>query len=140
MGRKLHTYKGAHVEVTYDAGRCIHAARCVQGLPEVFDPERRPWIEPDRAPDSAALVRTIEACPTGALKYVRPGAPEKPVPDATISVHSGGPLYLKGKLRIEDSYGDVIHEGTRVALCRCGASADKPFCDGSHVRAGFTGE
>lgn len=62
------TYEGRSIEVTFEAGRCQHAAECVRGLPEVFDIERRPWIQPD----NAAADRTAEVvrrCPSGALGY-----------------------------------------------------------------------
>ncbi|WP_017581296.1 (4Fe-4S)-binding protein [Nocardiopsis valliformis] len=66
------TYEGQSIAVTFEAGRCQHAAECVRGLPEVFDIERRPWIQPD----NAAADRTAEVvrrCPSGALEYRRVG-------------------------------------------------------------------
>jgi len=138
MGRRLHTYPGTQADVTYDASRCIHAARCVHGLPEVFDPHRKPWVEPDRAEDVQALMRVIRACPTGALQYEVAGSSEPPNEAASVTVSANGPLYLRGDLTIVDSDGETIDTGTRLALCRCGASAIKPFCDGSHEKVGFS--
>ena len=65
MKAKVRQYSGENAAVTYDAVRCIHAAECVHGLPEVFDPERKPWILPDQA-NPEELRRGVVACPTGA--------------------------------------------------------------------------
>jgi uncharacterized Fe-S cluster protein YjdI/CDGSH-type Zn-finger protein len=71
-------YRGERITVTFDAGRCLHAAECVRGLPQVFDTERRPWISPD---DAAAgrVAEVVRRCPSGALQY-RP-ASDRPGPE-----------------------------------------------------------
>jgi uncharacterized Fe-S cluster protein YjdI len=46
MERDVHTDRGEDIEVSYDVARCIHARECVEGAPEVFDPDRRPWVDP----------------------------------------------------------------------------------------------
>jgi CDGSH-type Zn-finger protein len=76
-------------------------------------------------------------CPTGALHVERlDGGPAEPVPSRNmVTVAPDGPLYLRGELEIETPEG-VVHD-TRAALCLCGASQSKPFCDGSHQEAGF---
>ena len=51
-GRK--EYRGRDVTISFDASRCLHAAECVRGLPEVFDTSQRPWIQPDATDDAAA--------------------------------------------------------------------------------------
>ncbi|HET9905669.1 MAG TPA: CDGSH iron-sulfur domain-containing protein, partial [Anaerolineales bacterium] len=55
----------------------------------------------------------------------------------TINPRLNGPLYVRGHMRIMGSGGSLIREDTRVALCRCGHSENKPFCDGSHRKVGF---
>ncbi len=71
-------YEGEHIEVTYDAARCLHAAECVRGMPTVFDTAKRPWITPDVA-DAEALAAVIRRCPTGALHYtLREASPSGP--------------------------------------------------------------
>ena len=61
--------------------------------------------------------------------------------DVTIKVLSNGPLLVKGPVELTDADGkSYTHEGEKVALCRCGQSATKPFCDGSHSRTGFQHE
>lgn len=130
-------YEGEKVTVTYDAKRCIHAAECVRGLRSVFDPERRRWVDPSAAPP-ARIAEVVMRCPTGALHFERhDGGAEEPVPARNmVTVVPHGPLYVRGELEIETPEG-VVHE-TRAALCRCGASENKPFCDGSHVDVEFS--
>lgn len=135
--RRLRSYESHDIAVTYDARRCIHSAECVRGLSEVFDPDRVPWVDPDRA-DASAIAEVVERCPTGALHYRRKdgGSPEAPDTENVARVGPDGPIYVRGRIRIELPGGDVLDE-TRVAFCRCGASKDKPFCDGSHEQAGY---
>jgi CDGSH-type Zn-finger protein len=108
-------------------------------LPQVFVPEARPWVIVDAA-DAEAVAAAIESCPTGALHYRRldGGRQEQPPKETTVEPRPNGPLFLSGTVRIVDLDGRLIREDTRVALCRCGASENKPFCDGSHRRIGFT--
>lgn len=130
-------YRSDSIEVTYDVKRCIHAAECVRGLPEVFDTERRPWIQPAAA-SADAIADVILRCPSGALHFTRMdgGAAEVP-PIANQAVPTAdGPLYLRGRLLVQSPDGETLLEDTRVALCRCGMSANKPFCDNAH-RGGF---
>jgi len=140
MSEKLHLYEGAAIEVTYDKARCIHAAACIRGLPRVFDPGSRPWVMPDNgAADRVAGV--VEQCPTGALHYSRlDGGPvEQPDGENTLLVSRNGPLFVRGQLEVVRPDGTVTTD-TRLALCRCGASAHKPLCDGSHLRVRFQDE
>ena len=114
---RFRPYRGSELTVEYDARRCIHAAECVHGLPGVFDPKRRPWIDPDGG-QAAAVRAVVSRCPTGALV-------------------ADGPLYVRGNVAVEDAEGRSVTRDVRMALCRCGASKNKPFCDNSHVDIGF---
>ena len=138
MARKIRSYESDELTVDYDAKRCIHAEACVHGLPGVFDASRRPWIDPNAA-NADELIEVIERCPTGALQYrLRSGeGGERPPGSNTCRVGADGPLYLHGSLRITLPDGETMEE-TRAALCRCGHSKDKPFCDNSHQEAGFS--
>ncbi|SEJ00082.1 Uncharacterized Fe-S cluster protein YjdI [Deinococcus reticulitermitis] len=134
-------YTAPEITVYYDRGRCIHYAACVRGLPEVFDTAKKPWIQPAQA-QADAVAEVVRRCPTGALHYVyaaHGGPPELPEP-ATVEVRENGPLFLRGDLTLHApdtaSPGGPVHD-TRAALCRCGQSGNKPFCDGSHRQAGF---
>ena len=132
-------YANDAIEVLWEPKLCIHVRNCVRGLPDVFDAERRPWVDVDAA-DADAGAATILTCPTGALHFRRldGGTQEEPEPETTIEPRPNGPLFVRGQVRIVDNEGRLIREDTRLALCRCGASGNKPFCDGSHRRVGFT--
>jgi CDGSH-type Zn-finger protein/uncharacterized Fe-S cluster protein YjdI len=126
----LHHYRGADVDVTFDAERCVHVRACVEGLPDVFDADRRPWVDPDAA-DADAVRRVVESCPTGALTHDG----DEATPDRNVAVVvADGPVHLRGDLRLLTPDGDRIARETRVALCRCGHTANRPLCDGSHER------
>ncbi len=132
-------YADADIVVTFDPALCIHAARCVAGAHEVFDPQARPWIRPEKG-DAARIAEVIRQCPTGALLYELPaGPPEEPDPAVTVRMSKDGPLDVRGRVRLEDSRGDAFEAGPRFALCRCGGSGNKPFCDGTHKTMGFEG-
>lgn len=119
------------LQIHYNAKTCVHARRCVLGLPGVFNPDARPWINPEHGA-TENIVETIEACPSGALSYVRKDGPDEAPPNTnTLRVWENGPLEVHGDLRIE---GQAPRK--RVLLCRCGKTGNPPFCDNSH-REGF---
>ena len=133
------TYAAPGITVSYDPAICIHAARCVRGLPAVFDPKARPWIRPgEAAPDAVAEV--IRRCPTGALLYELSGGPgEEADAEVTVTPAKDGPLFVRGRVELTDPRGGAVDVGPRFALCRCGGSENKPFCDGTHKKIGFEG-
>jgi uncharacterized Fe-S cluster protein YjdI len=134
-------YANDAIEVSWEPKLCIHTRRCVRALDRVFDPSARPWIDVDAAtPEEIAV--TILTCPTGALHFRRldGGAQEEAAAETTVEPRRNGPLFVRGEIKVVDADGAVIREDTRLALCRCGASANKPFCDGSHKRIGFRSE
>ena len=132
------SYASDAIEVHWEPRLCIHVQHCVRELPGVFRADERPWIVVDGA-DANAVAATIEQCPTGALHYRRldGGAEEDAPMETVVDPRPDGPLFLRGRLRIVGDDGQVVREDTRVALCRCGGSANKPFCDGTHRRIGF---
>jgi len=141
MPKRLQTYTADHITVTFDPRVCVHSAKCLAGLPEVFDLGRRRWIDVGAAP-ADAITATIDRCPSGALKYRLPGQPESAPPvrhdEVVITLTTDGPLMIQGTVRVETPAGEVVRQADRVALCRCGATGNQPFCDGSHRRVGFT--
>lgn len=138
MPPQIRKYTGEQIDVTYDAQRCIHAAECLRRLPTVFDTSKRPWVQTDQAP-ADQVAATVLACPSGALHYARKASgPAEPVPaHNTIRLVKNGPLYVRGDFSIVNSAGALVLQETRAALCRCGASANKPFCDNTHRTIGF---
>lgn len=131
--------RGKRVVIRFEGKKCIHARHCVLARPDVFVPNvEGEWIHPDRAtPEEVAGLAL--ACPSGAIAYERlDGGPNEAPPIVNVArVRENGPVALHGDMTIE-GHGRAL----RATLCRCGASKNKPFCDGSHTAAGFaaTGE
>ena len=138
MESRVFEFGNDEIKVLYDDKRCIHVAECVNGLPEVFNPKRRPWVDLDAA-SASEFLELIERCPTGALQLEYSGVADQAarVSENTVTVVADGPRYLRGDIEILKSDGTVLLRDTRVALCRCGKSGNKPFCDGTHVGVGF---
>jgi uncharacterized Fe-S cluster protein YjdI/CDGSH-type Zn-finger protein len=159
-------YVGAGIVVHWDSDRCAHSERCFRGSPGVFDPQGRPWVDPDGAAvDEVAA--TIDTCPSGALSYSRtdggehgrrgyalgadPSAATAEDEDAAtfrshgttgagaevvVTPRRNGPLVVTGPVELVEPDGTRVTE-SKLFLCRCGGSATKPRCDGSHKRNGF---
>ena len=130
-------YKKGEFTIVWKPAKCIHSEVCVKRLPEVYRPKEKPWIQPENA-DVSALRSQIEACPSGALTYkdVSAAANDTTEDAPTARPVPGGPLLVKGNVRLETEDGEKLLEGS-TAFCRCGASANKPFCDGSHKEIEF---
>ena len=124
--------------VQFRPARCIHAADCVRGLPAVFRPGERPWVQADQA-EAALVAEVVERCPTGALTYLRLDGGPGEIPPArnTAVISADGPIYLRGQIEVVTPEGEPIITANRLALCRCGASERKPLCDGAHRRTRF---
>ncbi|MET9540292.1 (4Fe-4S)-binding protein [Streptomyces sp. NPDC006553] len=126
---KLKEYEGEGITVTFEPRRCLHAAECVHGLPEVFDLSRRPWVLPDAA-EAGLVAEVVRRCPSGALQYhPADGSVEHPDSPASVRRTPSGQLVMRGDLLVTGAAGDR-HE-TRVMLCGCGASGNRPYCDRS---------
>jgi uncharacterized Fe-S cluster protein YjdI len=136
----LRSYRGDGIAVGWEPKLCIHVANCIRALPHVFDPAARPWVRVDAA-TADEIARAILACPTGALSFERTdGAPqEAPDEPTTVQPRPNGPLFLRGNIEVIDTSGRVLRTATRMALCRCGHSQNKPYCDLSHRAVGFRG-
>ncbi len=127
------TYRGNAINVTFDKDTCIHAGECVRGLPGVFDVDARPWVQPDNA--TADEVRAVVAkCPTGALQIQESDGTESSASGVSVTVLEGGPLMVDGPCIVRSASGEILKEGAKMALCRCGRTAREPFCDGSHAK------
>lgn len=132
---------GREVTVTFDGKRCVHSRNCVLGFPNVFVPNvQGEWIYPD-ADSVENLLLIGRNCPSGAIRVARNdgsvSSEAAPVVN-TVRVRENGPLALEAPILLRGQ----AQVSVRATLCRCGASANKPYCDGSHVAAGFqaTGE
>ncbi|MDB4954125.1 MAG: CDGSH-type iron sulfur-containing protein [Myxococcales bacterium] len=131
--------EGEKLTLIYEGPKCIHSRFCVTGAPMVFLANvKGPWIHPDAMPVDR-LVEIAHACPSGAIRYERKdGAPNETAPPVNlISIRENGPYAVRAEIRLDGAAAEY-----RATLCRCGASKNKPFCDGSHHTIDFaaTGE
>ena len=118
----------------FDPKRCIHSRQCVLNAPQVFLANvEGPWLHPEN--DSVEhLVHVAMSCPSGAITYQRKdGGQDEPAPKINyIFIRENGPYAVGATLNIEGQPSMF-----RATLCRCGQSKNKPFCDNSHIEAGF---
>jgi CDGSH-type Zn-finger protein/uncharacterized Fe-S cluster protein YjdI len=131
--------EGEKLTLIYEGKKCIHSRFCVTGAPTVFLANvKGPWLYPDTM-DVERLVDIAHACPSGAIRYKRrDGRPDETAPPVNLAAtREAGPYAFRGDLRINGTFA-----GYRATLCRCGASKNKPYCDGSHHDIHFdaTGE
>ncbi len=129
-----------------EAGNLYPFRYCFKGLGEVFNPQRRPWIDMTHA-DTEKIKQQIKQCPSGALSYIvnekqivaTPQPIKEEVKRTTIECLENGPYIVRETITIKKPDGTEETRAGSTALCRCGASASKPFCDGSHNKVGFQG-
>jgi len=136
--KKVYRFQGEMMEVTWDGRLCIRVQECTRAKGALFATGRQPWGQPDRGqPDDVAEV--VRRCPTGALTYRRKddGPEEMAAVANRVTIANNGPLYVEGELRIDGASDDMPGLRYRVALCRCGDSANKPFCDNTHEKSAF---
>ncbi|MDX2087901.1 MAG: ferritin-like domain-containing protein [Kofleriaceae bacterium] len=131
--------EGTKLTLMYEGKKCIHSRFCVTGAPTVFLANvKGPWINPD-AMDVERLVDISHQCPSGAIRYARKdGRPDEAAPPVNLlRITENGPYHVRAEIQL-----DGAAAGFRATLCRCGASKNKPFCDGSHHAIDFaaTGE
>ena len=128
-----------NLTVTWNPRICIHSKICWHELNEVFTPGSDPWINLDGA-EKERIIAQIAKCPSGALKAEvknTDATQSAPAENATkIVVAPNGPLIVHGNLTVQHA-GSETTKNNITAFCRCGASANKPFCDGSHNKVGF---
>ena len=134
---KATRYEGREVIIVNNPLLCSVAEYCHRELESVFNMHNDPWINPDG--DTLENIRAvIEKCPSGALSYLINGQPQ-PVSDceATITIEKNGPLRITGGIELKDTNWGQGASQEHYTLCRCGASKNKPFCDGSHQAINF---
>ncbi len=138
MSDEVQEYRGKKVLIRFEGKKCIHSRNCVLDRPDVFVPNAPgDWIQPDAA-SPEAIAALAKACPSGAITCERTdGGEQESAPKVnTARIRENGPLAISAALTIEGK------ATLRATLCRCGASKNKPYCDGGHSEAGFraTGE
>lgn len=138
-------YHKDDLTVIWKPRTCIHSTNCWKGLISVFNPKSRPWINMEGAAKDQ-IIEQVKNCPSGALSYelANQTASEKTaVPSANpnslkIQVSPNGPYLIQSECLIIHSNGEEEIKTGTVALCRCGHSSHKPYCDGSHRKTGFS--
>jgi CDGSH-type Zn-finger protein len=137
---KRKNYVGKEITIHDNRKICSHAAECVNHLQSVFNLNARPWVKPDAA-KIEEIINTIRKCPSGALSYSIDGVEYRDQNDRKplVTISKDGPYLITGGI---DLIGDNIQfaEGfskEHYTLCRCGASSNKPFCDGMHRTINF---
>jgi uncharacterized Fe-S cluster protein YjdI len=148
MGKETLKYTNNEVTVVWKPKACIHSTICWKGLIEVFNPKERPWVKMDGA-TTEKIIEQVRQCPSGALSYylnaeVAADEPsDRVVAESAhimkVEVTPNGPYLIKTECLIIHSDGREETKTGTVALCRCGASNNKPYCDGGHRKVGFEG-
>lgn len=138
-------YSNGEITVIWQPSLCIHSAVCFHKLPSVFKPRDRPWVQMQNS-DTASIRETVLACPSGALSLKQEATKENYLaPMTTDTLHSvkiidKGPLRITNPCVITLPDGSVVDKPNGASFCRCGASKNKPFCDGSHKTNGWESE
>lgn len=137
-------YSNGEVTIVWQPALCTHSTVCwkgATGLREVFHPQTRPWITPEGS-STGKIVEQVKKCPSGALSFFMNDAPtetETSSSEVIAEIMQDGPLLVYGNLNVKHPDGTENRRSKVTAFCRCGASGNKPYCDGSHVKAGFRG-
>lgn len=133
-----HTYDAPRVSIHDNRGICAHAGHCTDGVPSVFRLKQEPWIHPSGAP-AEAIIDVVRQCPSGALSYSVGGVEHRDREAApAIYVSPNGPYEISGAPELVNTEFGEGASTEHYTLCRCGASKNKPFCDGSHWRIEFS--
>ena len=149
MEEIIKNYTNGEVTIVWKPAMCVHSRICwgkADSLPEVFNPKEKPWIKPNAA-TMERIISQVKQCPSGALSFhinelqaIQDEALEKiTVIETIIEPLPNGPLLIYGNIKVKDNEGNQNQKNNVTAFCRCGASSNKPYCDGSHVRIGFAG-
>lgn len=137
-------YSNGEVTIVWKPSVCIHSTVCWKGeagLPTVFNPRIKPWINAAGA-STENIVDQVKKCPSGALSYFYNEAEiKKEDLSAEIKIEAmpNGPLLVYGNVLVKDSKGHEEKRSKVTALCRCGKSENKPYCDGNHLKTNFEG-
>ncbi|MEI7980544.1 MAG: (4Fe-4S)-binding protein [Bacteroidota bacterium] len=152
MENVIKEYTNGEITVVWESRNCIHSRICWEkatGLPEVFDPQERPWINMEGA-STGKIITQVNKCPSGALSYfwnseensAEETAAETTSGDATktvIYIMNNGPLLVSGNITVKDEDGTETQKTNMTSFCRCSASKTYPYCDGTHQDNNFQG-
>jgi len=137
-------YSNGEVTIVWEPKKCIHSTKCWKGedgLLSVFNPSEKPWIKPEGS-TTDRIIKQINNCPSGALSYyMNENQENKEAINSEIiaEIMPNGPLLVYGNITVKDAEGNKTQKNKVTAFCRCGASGNKPYCDGTHTKIGFKG-
>lgn len=161
MKNRNRKYTNGDINIYWRADLCVHNTYCYRTLRSVFDPSKRPWVNPLGA-DSEQIKVVIEACPTDALmfrwcddnknnqetsaklykgdeatEFGGSKSSDVETSGCSINLRPNGPIIIDGECQVEDSDGTLLRSQKMYSLCRCGGSKNQPYCDGSHFSIGY---
>lgn len=137
-------YTTEDITIIWQPTVCIHSTICwrnATGLPTVFNPKERPWIKPENE-STEKIMAQIDKCPSGALSYIKNNTTNKTetiLSESIIEPQPNGPLLAYGNITVKTADGKITKKNKVTAFCRCGASQNKPYCDGTHTKINFKG-
>lgn len=135
MEEIIKEYKNEDITVVWVPAKCTQSQCCFKAYSEVFDPTRKPWIQMDKG-ITDKIIRTVEACPSGALSYYfnkKAETVRQEVKPVVVRLSPAGSVKIEGSFIFRDENGEEKWiENETIAICRCGISNTKPFCDGMH--------
>lgn len=136
---KRESYQTGKITIHDNRSICAHAGHCSDRLGSVFKYQSEPWIDPAGGA-VGAIVESVRKCPSGALSYTLDGVEGgEPRREPAITVTKDGPYAVVGSAQLLEQSWAQGASTEHYTLCRCGASKNKPFCDGTHWSIGFKG-
>ncbi len=138
--KKIKEYSNGEVTIVWEPAICSHSEVCINRLPEVYNPYGKPWITIKKA-TTGQLKEQISKCPSGALSYYM-NDEDKTTTKSTnteVIIMPDGPMVVSGNITVIGADGKSDSKSSKTAFCRCGASRNKPYCDGSHAKIEFKG-
>ncbi len=137
---RIRRYMGDGFTILDDRSLCRHAGLCDGYHPEIYDIDKHPWIHPASASEEENL-NAVSNCPSSALAFEKNGKVKTDFfKENKAIVTKNGPIHIQGKVEIVDDQNskDELNDAKdHYALCRCGSSKNKPFCDGTHYYTKF---
>lgn len=159
MSNRNRIYSNGDIVIYWRADLCVHNTVCYRTLRSVFDPSKRPWVNPQGA-DSESIKAVIEKCPTDALTFRWVDDAKNEIEGSTklykgdqsefsktkneessvckVNIRPNGPIIIEGECEVENG-GVVLKQQKMYSFCRCGMSKNMPYCDGAHFSTGFKG-
>ncbi len=134
-------YTQDDLTITWKPDICTHSGTCARSLSAVFKPKERPWIQMENS-SNAEIMKVVDQCPSGAISYEIAGQnPQENIAssETLVDIKDNGPILLDGPAQIKYKGETLVNDSKKIALCRCGASQNKPYCDGAHSKIDFEG-